>query len=115
MAGDLLDRTVKSKRVYQAGSFGVQRFITSLDLDRTNYIGEAILDDRAHLQYLKIYGLSKGQTRRIYCLQQLSCHDWNFERTAEAQGDTVEQLVKRMEKLGFGYLINNQLPEQYFK
>lgn len=67
MAGDLLDRTVRSKRVYRAGTFGIQRFTT--DLDRTNYIGEAILDDRAHLQYLKIYGLSKAQTRRIICLK----------------------------------------------
>ena len=115
MASDLLDRTVKSKRVYQIASFGVQRFITDLAFDRVNYIGEAILDDRAYLQYLKIYGLSKAQTKRIHCLQQLSRYDWSFERTAEAQGDTIKQLVRRMERLGFGYLVNNRLREQYLK
>ena len=70
------------------------------------------MDDASHLQYLKIYGLTRVQTKRAYLLQQLAKHDWHFERTATAQGDTLEQLVRRMEKLGFGYLINNQLREK---
>ena len=112
MAGDILNRELQSKRVYSAGSFSLQRFITDLSTEQNNYIGEAIIDDFAHLQYLKIYGLSKAQTKRAYLLKQLAKHDWHFERTATAQGDTLKQLVQRMEKLGFGYLINNQLREK---
>lgn len=112
MAEDILDRQLESRRIYTAGAFSLQRFITDLSLERKNYIGEAIIDDANHLQYLKIYGLTKAQTKRAYLLQQLAKHDWNFERTAEAQGDTLEQLVRRMERLGFGYLINNQLREK---
>jgi len=112
MAGDILNRELQSKRVYSAGSFSLQRFITDLSTEQNNYIGEAIIDDFAHLQYLKIYGLSKAQTKRAYLLKQLAKHDWHFEHTATAQGDTLKQLVQRMEKLGFGYLINNQLREK---
>ncbi len=112
MAGDILDRQLQSKRIYTAGAFSLQRFITDLNLEQNNYIGEAIVDDASHLQYLKIYGLTRTQTKRAYLLQQLAKHDWHFERTAQAQGDTLEQLVRRMEKLGFGYLINNQLREK---
>ncbi|MGD1918897.1 MAG: hypothetical protein ACFCAD_08380 [Pleurocapsa sp.] len=112
MAEDILNRELKAKRIYTAGSFSLQRFITDLSLEQNNYIGEVIVDDLARLQYLKIYGLSKTQTKRAYLLQQLANNDWNFERTASAQGDTLEELVQRMEKLGFGYLINNQLREK---
>ncbi len=112
MAGDLLNRSIEAKRIYTHGSFSLQRFITDLSLKQNNYIGEAIIDDLAHLQYLKIYGLSQSQTKRAYLLQQLATHNWNFELIARADGNTLRQLVRRMEKLGFGYLINNQLREK---
>ncbi|MDJ0595597.1 MAG: hypothetical protein QNJ72_37375 [Pleurocapsa sp. MO_226.B13] len=112
MARDLLNRSIQAKRIYTAGSFSLQRFITDLSLEQNNYIGEAIIDDLTHLQYLKIYGLSKAQTKRAYLLQQLDRHNWNLEHTAKAQKNTLEQLVRRMENLGFGYLINNQLREK---
>jgi hypothetical protein len=112
MAGDLLNRQIQAQRIYTAGSFSLQRFITDLSLEQNNYIGEVIIDELGHLQYLKIYGLSKPQTKRAYLLKQLATYSWDFDYTARALGDTLEQLVKRMEKLGFGYLINNQLREQ---
>ena len=112
MAEDLLNRSIKAQRIYTAGSFSLQRFITDLSLEQKNYIGEVIVDNLANTQYLKIYGLTKNQTKRAYLLQQLATYNWHFERTAEAQGDTLEQLVRRMEKVGFGYLINNQLREK---
>jgi hypothetical protein len=112
MAGDLLNRQIQAQRIYTAGSFGLQRFITDLSLEQNNYIGEVIIYELDCLQYLKIYGLSKPQTKRAYLLKQLATYDWNFEYTALAIGDTLKQLVRRMEKLGFGYLINNQLREQ---
>ena len=115
MADDLLKRSINSKRVYTAGGFSLQRFITDLSRTQSNYIGEAIVDNSAQLQYLKIYGLSVAQTKRAYLLQQLAAHDWNLERTALAQNDTLEELVYRMEKAGFGYLLNNQLREKVVK
>lgn len=111
MADDLLNRGIQAKRVYSAGSFSLQRFITDLSLNKSNYIGEAIVDDLAHLQYLKIYALSNAQTKRAYLLQQLATYNWNLEHTARHQGHSVEELVYRMEKAGFGYLLNNQLRE----
>ncbi|HBE19584.1 MAG TPA: hypothetical protein DEG17_11080 [Cyanobacteria bacterium UBA11149] len=112
MAGDLLNRGIQSKRVYTAGKFSLQRFITDLSLTQNNYIGEFIIDESAELQYLKIYGLSNAQTKRIYLLQKLAANNWNFEYTAYQEGNTLEELVDRIEKAGFGYLINNQLREK---
>lgn len=115
MADDLLNRSIQSKRVYTAGSFSLQRFITDLSLKKSNYIGEAIVDDREQLQYLKIYGLSNAQTRRAYLLQQLAAQEWNLEETARSQGHTLEEFVYRLEKAGFGYLIDHHLREKSLK
>lgn len=115
IASDLLNRSVEAKRVYQAGSFSLQRFMSDLSLTSNNYIGETIIDDLGHLQYLKIYGLSKIQTKRAYLLKQLSDRNWHLESVAEIRGNTLEQLVKHIEKLGFGYLINNRLREKFIK
>ncbi|NER94424.1 MAG: hypothetical protein F6J86_11370 [Symploca sp. SIO1B1] len=112
MADDLLQRSIHAKRIYTAGGFSLQRFMTDLSRTQNNYIGEAIVDNLAHLQYLKIYGLSAAQTKRAYLLQQLAAYDWDLERTARAQNDTLEQLVYRIEKAGLGYLLNNQLREK---
>jgi hypothetical protein len=111
MASDLLQRTIQSQQIYQAGTFSLQRFITDLDKNLTNYIGESIVDDRGHLQYLKIYGLSASQTRRAYLLQQLDRSQWHLERAAIAMNTTLAELVHRIEKANLGYIINNQVRE----
>jgi len=114
MANDLLNRSIHSERVYTAGPFSLQRFITDLSLTKnSNYIGEAIVDQSNHLQYLKIYGLSNAQTKRVYLLQQLAANNWDLEYTAREQGDTLEELVRRLVNAGFRYLLNNQLLEKY--
>jgi hypothetical protein len=112
MSEDLLQRPIQSQQIYQAGAFSLQRFITDLDRTRTNYIGESIVDDHGDLQYLKIYGLSAVQTRRAYLLQTLNQHDWQLEKAATSLNETFPSLVKRMEKVDLGYLINNQVREQ---
>ena len=112
MANDLLNRSIEAERIYTAGSFGLQRFITDLSLTGNNYIGETIIDDRNEIQYLKIYGLSRLQTKRAYLLKQLNFHRWHLESAARSRGDSLEKLVKHIETLGFGYLINNQLRER---
>ncbi len=70
------------------------------------------MDDRGYLQYLKIYGLSAAQTRRAYLLQQLDRHQWNLEQAAIGLGETLPDLIHRIEKANLGYLINNELLEQ---
>jgi hypothetical protein len=115
MADALIDRPIISQPVYQAGPFSLQRFITDLDRNQTNYIGEAILDDRHHLQYLKIYGLSAAQTRRTYLLQQLASNQWNLEQTAVGLNTTPPDLLKRLEKAGLAHIFSNQLLEQHRK
>ncbi|HEY9692259.1 MAG TPA: hypothetical protein V6D15_08650 [Oculatellaceae cyanobacterium] len=115
MAGDLLGRSVSAKRVYTAGNFTLQRFITDLHLKTENHIGEAIVRDNGELEYLKTYRLSEAQTRRVYLLSQLAAHDWHLEATAKALRNTVEELIMRLEKAGFGYLVNNQLLQKAHK
>jgi len=115
MAGDLLGRSVSAKRVYTAGNFTLQRFITDLRLKTENHIGEAIVRDNGELEYLKTYRLSEAQTRRVYLLSQLAAHDWHLEATAKALRNTVEELIMRLEKASFGYLVNNQLLEKAHK
>ncbi len=112
MSADLLQRSIQSQQIYQAGAFSLQRFITDLDRTRTNYIGESIVDENGDLQYLKIYGLSAVQTRRAYLLQTLDRHDWQLEKAATSLNETLPSLVKRIEKADLGYLINNQVREQ---
>jgi hypothetical protein len=112
MASDLLQRAIQSHQIYQAGEFSLQRFVTDLDKNLTNYIGESIVDDRGSLQYLKIYGLSAAQTRRAYLLQQLNRSQWHLERAAIALNTTLEDLVDRIEKANLGYIINNEVREK---
>jgi hypothetical protein len=115
MAEGLLGRVLKSQMVYATNSFFLQRFITDLDPHAENYIGEAIMRDNGELEYLKTYRLSASQTKRVYLLSQLSAHDWNLAATAEASGNTQDEFIKRLEKVGFGYLINQQVREQAAK
>jgi hypothetical protein len=112
MAADFLDRSIQSQQIYQAGAFSLQRFITDLDKNLTNYIGETIVDERGSLQYLKIYGLSAVQTRRAYLLQQLDRYQWHLETAATALGQTLPDLIYRIEKADLGYIINNQVRER---
>jgi hypothetical protein len=112
MAADLLQRSIEYHQVYQAGIFSLQRFVTDLDKNLTNYIGESIVDDRGHLQYLKIYGLSASQTRRAYLLQQLNRSQWHLEKAAIALNTTLPDLIYRIEKANLGYIINNEVRER---
>jgi hypothetical protein len=99
-------------QLYTAGPFSLQRFITDLHLKDENHIGEAIVRDNGELEYLKTYRLSAAQTRRVYLLSQLAACGWQLDRAAERLGNTREDFVLRLEKAGFGYLLNNQLLER---
>jgi DNA-binding NtrC family response regulator len=112
MASNLLGCQLTAQRVYTAGSFSLQRFITDLHLKDENHIGEAIVRDNGELEHLKTYRLSAAQTRRVYLLSQLAACGWQLDRAAERLGNTREDFVLRLEKAGFGYLLNNQLLER---
>ncbi|MBD2354507.1 hypothetical protein H6G41_07675 [Tolypothrix sp. FACHB-123] len=109
MAEGLLQRQLNSQRVFTAGPFVLQRFITDLRPKEENHIGEAIVRENGELEYLKTYRLSAAQTRRVYLLSQLHFYNWNIDATAKALGNTREEFVTRLETAGFGYLLNQQV------
>ena len=109
MAHDLLGRTVRSERVYTAGPFTLQRFVTDLSLNGDNHMGEAIVRDDGRLEYLKTYRLSAVQTRRAYLLQLLSEAEWHLDTASERLHVTRDDFVLRLEKAGFGYLLTGEV------
>ncbi|BAY85092.1 hypothetical protein NIES267_45900 [Calothrix parasitica NIES-267] len=115
MAGGILGRKLQSKIVYNAGPFRLQRFMTDIQLKEENHIGEAIIRENGELQYLKTFRLSKAQTKRVYLLTKLAEHNWNINATAQALGNNYDEFVHRLEKSGFGYLLNQQVREQVAK
>lgn len=115
MAEGILGRQLQSKIVYNAGPFRLQRFITDLQLKEENHIGEAIVRENGELEYLKTFRLSGAQTKRVYLLSKLAENNWNINTTAKTLGNNYVQFVHRLEKAGFGYLLNQQLREQVVK
>ncbi|WP_437638178.1 ARPP-2 domain-containing protein [Sorangium sp. So ce854] len=104
-AAGLIGRPIAAERVYRAGPFSLQRFMTELDPALDNHIGEAIVRDDGTLEYAKTYRLSAGQVRRARLLQQLAARAWNLDATAAALRITRDQLLRRIDGEGFGYLI----------
>src|SRR6185295_5018235 len=104
MAG-LAGRGVRSERIYRAGPFSLQRFVTSLSLDDENHIGEAIVREDGNIEYLKTFRLSSSQSKRAFLLQTLSHYQWNLDAAASSQNQTRADFVKRLYNAGFGYLV----------
>ncbi|MEO1430445.1 MAG: hypothetical protein AAFV71_15540 [Cyanobacteria bacterium J06633_8] len=115
MASGILERPCQSKIVYNAGPFRLQRFITNIELKGENHIGEVITRENGELEYLKSFRLSSAQTKRVYLLSKLAEHNWNINATAEALGNDYDSFVHRLEKAGFGYLLNQQVREKVLK
>ncbi|MCL2668990.1 MAG: hypothetical protein FWF02_15015 [Micrococcales bacterium] len=105
MAEGLFDADFHAEQVYRMGRFCLTRFRPVFDPATQNHIGEAITDEHGHLAYLATVSLSVAQTKRGYLLSVLASHDWNLEATAEALGTTVEDLVWRLDRAGFGHLL----------
>lgn len=105
MAQGLIGRSLVSERVYRAGPFSLQRFMTALDLSGDDHIGEVIVRDDGTVEYAKTYRLSVGQQKRAYLLKQLSKYGWNLGAAAVALFTTQDELILRLERAGFGYLI----------
>lgn len=105
LTSGLVGRSVTSERVYRAGPFSLQRFVTSLRLDDENHIGETIVREDGTVEYLKTYRLSSGQAKRAFLLQTLAQHNWNLDAAAASQNQTRSALMGRLVNAGFGYLI----------
>ena len=48
-------------------------------------------------------------------LSQLAEHNWNLDATASKLGNTREEFVLRLEKVGFGYLLNAEVRQAALK
>jgi hypothetical protein len=109
MAGGLLGQPVASQRIYQAGPFQLERFITSLKLSQENHIGEAIVRDDGTVEYLKTFRLSAHQVRRTYLLRCLATNNWNLAATATELRCTTDELIVRIARAGFEYLLHEHV------
>jgi hypothetical protein len=100
----------RSEAVYSAGPFQLRRFVTELNPSEENHIGEVIVrSDDGAIEYMKSYRLSAAQTRRAFLLSKLAAHHWNLDVTAAALGQTKEELIRRLDNAGFGYLIKEDI------
>lgn len=111
MAQGLLGKPLRAERVYRAGAFQLQRFATELDRSQENHIGEAIVRETGELEYLKTFRLSAAQTRRAFLLSQLGSQNWNLDATAALLKQSKDELIRRLEKAGFGYLLKEHVLE----
>lgn len=109
MTSSLFDRPVAYDNVYAMGPFQMSRFATDFDPKSENHIGESIVRRDGTLEYLKSFRLSAAQCRRAYLLKQLAKNDWGLENCAADLGCTRNQLVFRLEKAGFGYLLHQHV------
>ena len=106
MADPVFQAPLDFKPLYTLQDFTLYRFMSDLKAHSDNHIGEAIIDARGRVQYLKTYRLSVAQAKRGYLLKQLGAHDWHLARTAQALGATTPELISRLQSAGFGHLLD---------
>lgn len=112
MAAPLFDRAIEGERIYRMGPFSLERFMTDLDPQADNHIGECIRRSDGSIAYLKTFRLSAAQTRRAYLLSRLAAHDWELAATAAALQTDEASLVLRLRNAGFGYLLHPHVLER---
>jgi hypothetical protein len=120
MASGILARGLDATRVTTMGPFSLQRFMTSLDLDVDNHMGEAIVREPSEgeprtLEYLKTYRLSQAQAKRAFLLQTLAQHGWNLQTTAQTLKTTPDELVVRMCRAGWTALFKPDVVAAAYK
>ncbi|MGI5242633.1 ARPP-2 domain-containing protein [Dactylosporangium sp. CA-139066] len=98
-------RALPARPVYRMGRFTLSRFLPPFDPAVDNHIGESITDEAGTVAYLKTFRLSAAQARRGFLLSRLAAHDWNLDETAAALGTSRADLIGRLERAGFGYLL----------
>ncbi len=113
MAEHLVGREIQVQPVFEPPGLRLQRFMTELDLNRTNTIGERLLREDGEVLYLKTYRLDADQAKRAWWLQNLAANDWHLQQTATALRMTLRDLVCGLEASGFAYLLSD--PQQLKK
>lgn len=109
MAQDLLDRDINTEVTYKPGDMILERFMTDIDLKRSNTIGERLVRENGEVLYMKTYLLSNDQSRKAWLLSNLAKHNWHVSETAKALKCDRYELIRRIERAGFGYIFNPDL------
>ncbi len=105
----LIKRPLEGKRLFKAGPFHLERFVTNLEQTH-NFCGEVITRDNGSVEYLKMYRLSRSQSERLLLLKTLARHDWSLADAAEDLGyPDAAQLVGALYNVDLGYLLNQEL------
>ena len=112
MTKNLFDREVETKTSYKMGPFQMKSFMTDLNPKSENHIGEFIKRADGTIEYMKTYRLSAAQCRRAYLLKQLAECDWELAACAEFFNCTKNQIIFRIEKAGFGYLLHQHVLDE---
>lgn len=89
--------------------FVLRRFRSSLLRGDENHIGECIHDAEGRLAYLKTFRLSTAQTRRARLLSTLGEVNWNLKAAAAKLKVGLPDLLGRLERAGFGYLLTDEV------
>jgi len=105
----LIDRPVTSEVVYRLSPFRLERFRTGLDPGAEEHLGEVIVDGQGRVRYLKTYRLTGAQVRRGALLELLARHRWDLDAVARAGGDSRDDVVRRIDNAGLGYLLNPEV------
>ncbi|MFD0884484.1 hypothetical protein ACFQ08_07940 [Streptosporangium algeriense] len=113
MADGLLGADHTYRRVHEMGGYRLSRFLPSFERQRENHIGELITDGAGRLAYLKTFRLSENQVRRGHLLTRLAACGWNLAETAAALGVTERELGLRVEAVGFGHLLRQDILDRY--
>lgn len=117
MVSGMLNEQLEAEETFRLGDFSLRRFLPSLDPERANHLGEAIVSSDAdgrprQLAYLKTFRLTPPQVRRGYLLKQLAAADWNLDRCAKTIGTSRHELLLRLERAGFGALLKSHVLEE---
>jgi hypothetical protein len=109
---DLVGRAITRKRLYDIGPgprYTLETFMTNLDTDDAEHVGECILDASGALQYLKTLRLTRQQVRRARLLSLLSQHGWHLPSVEAALHKPPGWGVRELERVGLGYLLRAHL------
>jgi len=105
MSDRVFQTELEYQQLYRVHDFTFYRFLSDMQANRDNHIGETIIDDSGCVQYLKTYRLSTAQAKRGYLLKHLKEHDWHLDRTAQALNTDRSTLIARLKSAGFDHLL----------
>ncbi len=102
----LSGRELESKRLFKCGPFALERFLVQLE-EHNNFCGEMITRKDGTLEYLKLYRLSRAQSKRLRFLKTLAKHNWSLEAAAqELRFPRAEGMARALVGADLGYILN---------